>query len=42
MSVFTTLTLPEVQDCLQDFSIGEVTELKGIAEGNISLCADDI
>ncbi|MEO1946573.1 MAG: homoserine kinase [Methylophilaceae bacterium] len=33
MSVFTTLTLPEVQDCLQDFSIGEVTELKGIAEG---------
>ncbi len=33
MSVFTTLTLPEVQDFLQDFSIGEVTELKGIAAG---------
>ncbi|MEO1956500.1 MAG: homoserine kinase [Methylophilaceae bacterium] len=33
MSVFTTLTLPEVQDFLQDFSTGEVTELKGIASG---------
>ena len=33
MSVFTTLTLPEVQDCLQDFSIGEMTELRGIAAG---------
>jgi len=33
MSVFTTLTLQEVQDCLQDFSIGEITELKGIAAG---------
>ena len=33
MSVFTTLTLQEVRDCLQDFSIGEITELKGIAAG---------
>lgn len=33
MSVFTTLTLQEVRDCLQDFSIGEITELRGIAAG---------
>ena len=33
MSVFTTLTLSEAQDYLQDFSIGEITELKGIAAG---------
>ncbi len=33
MSVFTTLTLPEVQACLSNFSIGEITELKGIAAG---------
>ncbi len=33
MSVFTTLTLEEVQDWLQDFSIGKITELKGIAAG---------
>jgi homoserine kinase type II len=33
MSVFTTLTLQEVQVLLQDFSIGEVAELKGIAAG---------
>jgi len=33
MSVFTTLTLEEVQDCFQDFSIGKITELKGIAAG---------
>ena len=33
MSVFTTLTLQEVQECLRDFSIGEITELKGIAAG---------
>lgn len=33
MSVFTTLTLQEVQIWLQDFSIGKITELKGIAAG---------
>ena len=33
MSVFTTLTLQEVQECLQDFSIGEIVGLKGIAAG---------
>jgi homoserine kinase type II len=33
MSVFTTLTLQEVQALLQDFSIGKVTELKGISAG---------
>ena len=33
MSVFTTLTLQEVQICLQDFSIGEITELTGISAG---------
>lgn len=33
MSVFTTLTLSEAQACLSDFSIGEITELKGIAAG---------
>lgn len=33
MSVFTTLTLQEVQTLLQDFSIGEIKELKGIAAG---------
>jgi len=33
MSVFTTITLVEVQALLRDFSIGEVTELKGIAAG---------
>ncbi|MFW5432049.1 MAG: homoserine kinase [Methylophilaceae bacterium] len=33
MSVFTTLTLQEVQMLLQDFSIGKITELKGIAAG---------
>lgn len=33
MSVFTTLTLQEVQILLQDFSIGKITELKGIAAG---------
>ena len=33
MSVFTTLTLEEVQDFFQDFSIGKITELKGIAAG---------
>ncbi len=33
MSVFTTLTLQEVQHCLKDFSIGEIVELKGIAAG---------
>jgi homoserine kinase type II len=33
MSVFTTLTLQEVQVWLQDFSIGTITELKGIAAG---------
>lgn len=33
MSVFTTLTLQEVQVLLQDFSIGKITELKGIAAG---------
>ncbi|QVL46163.1 MAG: homoserine kinase [Methylophilaceae bacterium] len=33
MSVFTTLTLEEVQAYLQNFSIGEITALKGIAAG---------
>jgi homoserine kinase type II len=33
MSVFTTLTLEEVQACLQDFSIGKIIALKGIAAG---------
>jgi homoserine kinase type II len=33
MSVFTTITLSEVQSWLRDFSIGEITELKGIAAG---------
>ena len=33
MSVFTTLTLKEVQAWLQDYAIGEITELKGIAAG---------
>jgi len=33
MSVFTTLTLPEAKILLQDFSIGEIIELKGIAAG---------
>ncbi len=33
MSVFTSLTLQEVKELLQDFSIGEITELKGIAAG---------
>ena len=33
MSVFTTLTLQEVKELLQDFSIGEITDLKGIAAG---------
>lgn len=33
MSVFTTLTLQEVQALLQDFPIGEIKELKGIAAG---------
>lgn len=33
MSVFTTLTLHEAQVLLQDFSIGKITELKGIAAG---------
>lgn len=33
MSVFTTLTLEEAQNWLQDFSIGEITEIKGIAAG---------
>lgn len=33
MSVFTTLTLSEVKEYLQDFAIGEITELRGIAAG---------
>jgi len=33
MSVFTTITLVEVQALLRDFSIGEVNELQGIAAG---------
>jgi len=33
MSVFTTLTLEEVKTWLQDYAIGEVTDLKGIAAG---------
>ena len=33
MSVFTTLTLQEVQALLQDFAIGEITALKGISAG---------
>ncbi len=33
MSVFTSLTLQEVKELLHDFSIGEITELKGIAAG---------
>lgn len=33
MSVFTTLTLLEVQTLLQEFSIGEIKALKGIAAG---------
>lgn len=33
MSVFTTLTLQEVKELLQDFSIGEIFELKGISAG---------
>lgn len=33
MSVFTTLTLQEVQVWSQDFSIGKIAELKGIAAG---------
>jgi homoserine kinase type II len=33
MSVFTTLTLQEVQTYLQDYPIGEIAELKGIAAG---------
>jgi homoserine kinase type II len=33
MSVFTTLTLPEVQSSLSDFPVGEIAELKGIAAG---------
>jgi len=33
MSVFTTLTLEQVQKFLQDFLIGEIKELKGIVAG---------
>ena len=33
MSVFTTLTLDEVRAWLRDFSIGDITELRGIAAG---------
>jgi homoserine kinase type II len=33
MSVFTTLTLEEVQAYLQNFAIGKITALKGIAAG---------
>jgi len=33
MSVFTTLTLQEAQTLLQDFPIGKITDLKGIAAG---------
>lgn len=33
MSVFTSLTLSEVQKHLQDFAIGEITALQGIAAG---------
>lgn len=33
MSVFTTLTLDEVHAWLRDFSIGDITELRGIAAG---------
>ncbi len=33
MSVFTTLTLQEAQALLQDFPIGKITDLKGIAAG---------
>lgn len=33
MSVFTSLTLQEVQQWLQDYDIGTVTDLKGIAAG---------
>ncbi len=33
MSVFTTLTLQEVQDWLQDYDLGVITDLKGIAAG---------
>ncbi len=33
MSVFTTLTLQEVRTWLQDFDLGEIIELRGIAAG---------
>ena len=33
MSVFTTLTLDEVHAWLRDFSIGDITDLRGIAAG---------
>jgi homoserine kinase type II len=45
MSVFTTLTLQEVNHLLKDFPIGEITELKGIAAGvtntNYFVISDD-
>jgi homoserine kinase type II len=33
MSVFTSVTLPQLQTWLHDYAIGEVTELKGISSG---------
>jgi homoserine kinase type II len=33
MSVFTSVSIPQLQTWLQDYAIGELVELKGISSG---------